>query len=227
MEKLNVAIAEDDFRIAQIHEEFLAQIKGAHLVGKAMNAAETMNLLEKQPVNLLLLDIYMPDKLGTELLIELREKHPAVDIILITAAKEKEYVMEGLKFGVEHFLIKPVSMELFVETIERYKERKQFLNSLSELDQEVINRVFKNRKDKQVREELPAGIDYLTLRKVSEILQKEKKGLTSDMVGEKMGASRTTARRYLEYLVKIGEVEVEQAYGGVGRPERNYHINTV
>ncbi|MCM3584857.1 response regulator [Mesobacillus maritimus] len=225
MEKIQVLIAEDDFRIAQIHEGFLAQVKGTNCVGKAMNAQETMTLLDKHSVDLLLLDIYMPDRLGTDLLMEIREKHPEVDIILVTAAKEKEHVMKALKFGVQQFLIKPVTMETFVETLENYKKTKQFLDGLTEVDQEAVNRVFKIRKETETREQLPAGIDYLTLKKVSEILSEEKSGLTADKVGEKMGASRTTARRYLEYLVKTGEATVEQAYGVVGRPERNYQIN--
>jgi two-component system, CitB family, response regulator CitT len=224
MDAINVVIAEDDFRIAQIHQEFLAKVEGMKLIGKALNAAETMNLLDEHSVDLLLLDNYMPDRLGSDLLIEIREKHPEVDIIFITAAKEKEYLNKALKFGVQHYLIKPVTMEAFVETLENYKKTKQLLDSLSEINQETVNRFFRVRVEKDQRGELPAGIDYLTLRKVSDILKTEKQGLTADRVGEKMGASRTTARRYLEYLVRIDEAYVEQAYGLVGRPERNYHI---
>jgi CitB family two-component system response regulator CitT len=43
-------------------------------------------------------------------------------------------------------------------------------------------------------------------------------------MGEKMGASRTTARRYLEYITSTGEVTAELEYGIVGRPERRYRI---
>ena len=68
---INILITEDDFRVAQIHEAYINKIDGMQVVGSAMNAEETLNLLSKQSVHLLLLDIYMPDRLGTELLHEI------------------------------------------------------------------------------------------------------------------------------------------------------------
>lgn len=224
MKLINVVIAEDDFRIAQIHEEYVRQVSGMELAGKALNARETLDLLKKHPVDLLLLDVYMPDQSGTDLLMEIRQKHPAVDVILITAAKEKEHLNKALKFGVFHYLTKPVTMETFMETMDKYKQHKAFLDSVSEVDQKVINRFFGGQREKEDRPELPVGIDYLTLKKVSQILKENQGGLPADQVGEKMGASRTTARRYLEYLVSVGEAFVEQEYGLVGRPERKYNI---
>ncbi|WP_277620273.1 response regulator [Mesobacillus campisalis] len=224
MENIKVIIAEDDFRIAQIHEEYLRQVKGMELVGKALNARETLNLLSEYPADLLLLDVYMPDRLGTDLLMEIREKHRDIDIILITAATDKEHLNKALKFGVQHYLIKPVTMETFVETMEKYKQTKKLLDSLPEVNQEVVNRLFGGYEAKEDKQDLPAGIDYLTLKKVSKILKENPGGLPADKVGEKMGASRTTARRYLEYLVSTNQAYVEQEYGVVGRPERNYHI---
>ncbi|KKK39023.1 transcriptional regulator [Mesobacillus campisalis] len=221
---MKVIIAEDDFRIAQIHEEYLRQVKGMELVGKALNARETLNLLSEYPADLLLLDVYMPDRLGTDLLMEIREKHRDIDIILITAATDKEHLNKALKFGVQHYLIKPVTMETFVETMEKYKQTKKLLDSLPEVNQEVVNRLFGGYEAKEDKQDLPAGIDYLTLKKVSKILKENPGGLPADKVGEKMGASRTTARRYLEYLVSTNQAYVEQEYGVVGRPERNYHI---
>ncbi|WP_231687841.1 response regulator [Bacillus sp. FJAT-27251] len=224
MENIKVIIAEDDFRIAQIHEEYLRQVKGMELVGKALNAKETLNLLSEHKADLLLLDVYMPDRLGTDLLMEIREKHSDIDIILITAATDKEHLNKALKFGVQHYLIKPVTMETFVETMEKYKQTKKLLDSLPEVNQEVVNRLFGGFEAKEDKQDLPAGIDYLTLKKVSKILKENAGGLPADKVGEKMGASRTTARRYLEYLVSTNQAYVEQEYGVVGRPERNYHI---
>lgn len=230
MDVMNVVIAEDDYRIAQIHEEYLSHVKGMKVVGKSLNAKETMELLDHhgQSVDLLLMDIYMPDQLGIDLLIEIREKHPAVDVILITAAKEKNYLNRALKLGVENYLIKPVTLEVFVKTIEKYKENRRLFNSISEVDQEVVDHFFgQSAVKQQQRIDFPPGIDYLTLDKVSAVLKKEDGGLTADKVGEKMGASRTTARRYLEYMVSIKKASVEQVYGVVGRPERHYFFKKI
>jgi two-component system, CitB family, response regulator CitT len=220
---INVLIAEDDFRVAQIHEEFLAKNKQMKLVGKATNAKETFQKLKAYSVDLLLLDVYMPDQLGTELLHSLRSDYPEVDIIMITAAKEKSFLEKALKYGIQDYLIKPVTMEKFHEALENYSQKRRTLHSASEVDQEVLDTYFGSKKKiAEKKNDLPPGIDYLTLNKISKLLANETDGITSEGVGEKIGASRTTARRYLEYLVGIDEATIEQVYGIVGRPERRY-----
>lgn len=71
--------------------------------------------------------------------------------------------------------------------------------------------------------DLPTGINSLTLDKVKTLMALENSGITAEELGEKMGASRTTARRYVEYLVTTGECRAELAYGIIGRPERKYY----
>lgn len=220
---INVIIAEDDFRVAQIHEAYLKKIKQMNLVGKASNAKETLELLGRLQVDLILLDVYMPDQLGTDLLAQIREGYPEVDIIMITAATDKNFLNKALNYGVEHYLVKPVTMERFSEVMERYKKKKELLNSVSEVDQEFLNTLFGASDKQNERPLLPSGIDFVTLKKVKEIIELETDGITSEKVGQKMGASRTTARRYLEYLVGTGEVISEHVYGIVGRPERRYY----
>lgn len=71
---------------------------------------------------------------------------------------------------------------------------------------------------------VPKGIDPLTLSKLTEVLVKQiPQGMTAEEVGSEMGCSRTTARRYLEYMVSLGKVDADLSYGTVGRPERRYY----
>ena len=70
---LRVAIAEDDFRIAQVQERFLLEVDGVEVVGKALNAKETLEMLKEKKVDLLLLDICMPDD-GNRFTAENRER---------------------------------------------------------------------------------------------------------------------------------------------------------
>ncbi|UOQ45543.1 response regulator [Halobacillus salinarum] len=219
----HVIIAEDDFRVAQIHEEFISQIEGLELAGKARDAEETMALLAAHEVDLVLLDVYMPDQLGTELLHRIREQYPLVDIIMITAAKDKAFLEKALSYGVHDYLIKPVTIEQFHNSLTRYKKKKELLNSTDEINSTMLHQVFGEAPKKKSGKSLPTGIDARTLEKIIELLETEAEGITSELAGERIGASRTTARRYLEYLVGIDEAKVEQVYGIVGRPERRYY----
>ncbi len=57
-----------------------------------------------------------------------------------------------------------------------------------------------------------------------ELLKQQNEGITAEELGKLLGASRTTSRRYLEYLISIHEVKAELVYGIVGRPERKYYV---
>ena len=81
------------------------------------------------------------------------------------------------------------------------------------------------RKGSKGESGLPKGIDPVTLDKILDEMNRKGGVFTSEEMAERVGASRTTARRYLEYLVSQGSLEVDVSYGGVGRPERNYDIN--
>ncbi|AIK39415.1 response regulator [Bacillus pseudomycoides] len=222
---LKVAIVEDDFRVAQIQERFLSKIKDVKVIGKALNTKETMELLEKEEIDLLLLDIYLPDGIGTDLLPKIHADFPNVDVIMVTAANEKSMLEKAIRNGVCNYLIKPVTLEKFVCTIEDYKRKKQLLNSRSEVNQPLIDMFFGTAQTKDASQKnLPTGVDPLTLQKVKTIIRDLEDGITIEEMGEQMGASRTTARRYLEYLVVINECTVEYTYGIIGRPERKYRL---
>ncbi|MCY7916394.1 response regulator [Bacillus vallismortis] len=222
---IHIAIAEDDFRVAQIHERLIEQLDGFEMIGKAANAKETMALLEKQNADLLLLDIYMPDELGTTLIPEIRSRFPEVDIMIITAATETRHLQEALRAGVAHYLIKPVTADRFRQVLNQYKEKRKLLLSQPEVSQSMIDHIFGNgMKSSLSAEDLPTGIHSITLRKIKEALRTASEGLTAEELGEKMGASRTTARRYAEYLVSTEEARAELEYGIIGRPERKYYV---
>jgi two-component system, CitB family, response regulator len=177
--------------------------------------------------DLVLLDLYFPDMNGLELLRYIKQHHRYTDVIMITAGKEVEAVREAIGVGVFDYIIKPVIFNRFQNTLLNYAEYRKKLDQWEDerqsIDQEAIDQLMsKNRKIKEKKSYLPKGIDKLTLEKVYEVMKKETDGLSADEVGKEIGASRSTARRYLEYLVSKGEAEADLSYGVVGRPERVY-----
>lgn len=223
---IKVLIAEDDFRIAAIHESYIQKVQGFQVAGKAKSAKDLWEALQKEQVDLILLDVYMPDELGTNLLPLLRERHPEVDVIIITAATETMLLRDALHYGVVHYLIKPVTAQKFTQVLTEYKEKRELINSKDEVNQTMIDLFFGQIQEESQQKDdrdLPTGINSLTLDKVKTFMAAEMNGITAEELGEKMGASRTTARRYVEYLVTTGECRAELAYGIIGRPERKYY----
>ncbi|MGE6611110.1 response regulator [Peribacillus sp. NPDC076916] len=226
MLKIRAVIAEDDFRVADIHEKFLKNFDEIEVVGKAVNAKKTLRILEQKSPDLLLLDVYMPDQLGTDLLPDIRKRFPNVDIIMITAATDKDQLEKALHYGVENYLIKPVEMKRFNQVIEEYLKKVHLMKSKQEIDQDFVDLIL--NKGSAVSETndgpaLPKGVDEITLAKVIEVLKASDIGLSAEQVSGQIGASRTTARRYLEYLISVKKCKAEVVYGVVGRPERRYY----
>lgn len=220
---LRILIAEDDFRVADIHEQFLKKINNIKLVDKTVNCKGTLQSVKKNKPDLVILDNYMPDGLGIDLIEDIRKIHPATDVILVSAATEKDYIETAIRRGVKGIIIKPATLERFVAVIEKYKKDREAINQKDIVDQAFLDDYFGvTPAEKPV--EVAKGIDPLTLQKVKNILTGLGTGVTAEKMGEKMGASRTTARRYLEFLVSIDECYAELGYGIVGRPERHYFL---
>ena len=219
----NVLIVEDDFRIAEIHKQFLENIEGVKVVGKALRAKESWGFIETHQVDLVLVDVYMPDQLGIDLVIELKKTYEHLDFIMITAARDTNLLERSMKAGVFYYLIKPVQLEKLENVIGLYKDQKKLIKSTEYVDQTMIDVFFRNTKTEKVsKEALPKGINELTLAKVLEVVKDLPDGTTAEEMGDLLGASRTTARRYMEHLVSTGKMKAELEYGIVGRPERKY-----
>ncbi|MCD2137885.1 response regulator [Salinicoccus halitifaciens] len=218
---MKILIVEDDFRIADLYKEYLQQHLKSVEVHKANNASESLKILEEVEMELMLVDIYLPDMLGDELMEAVIRKHPYMDFIVITAAQEGEVFKKMMQLGAKYYLVKPVKLQRLAETVKNYMEKRKFIQGTHEIDQDKIDEYFGQNKKIPNEEFLPKGVDPVTLRVVEEAFEKEKEW-TSSTLGEYLGTSRTTVRRYLEYLKSAGKLEVSQEYGDKGRPEKKY-----
>lgn len=220
---INVLIVEDDFRIAEIHQSILENISGIKVVGKALRAEESWGFIETYEVDLLLVDVYMPDQLGIDLVLALKKKYHYLDFIMITAARDTSLLERSINAGVFYYLIKPVKFEKLEKVIEVYKNQKKIIASTEIVDQTMLDKIFRMPStESATSSSLPKGINELTLANVLEIVRSLPNGTTAEEMGGRLGASRTTARRYMEHLVSTGKMKAELEYGIVGRPERKY-----
>jgi two-component system CitB family response regulator len=221
---LKVLIIEDDPKIAEIQQRFLDRIGGIELCGIAHTLTDAKDLVDVFQPHLVLLDVYLPDGNGLDILRQWRAGNEQLDVILITAAKEVDTLRSALHAGVFEYILKPLVFERLEEAIERYRTHFNKLNALGSLAQHELDTIIAkpiNRKDSADKPRLPKGIDAITLEKVLALMENSEP-LTAEEVGGRIGASRTTARRYLEYLVSTHELSAEVSYGSVGRPERRY-----
>lgn len=221
-QNIKVLIIEDDLGIAEIHRRNLMKIEGFETIGIAASKNEAETLLDVLAPDLLLLDLYLPDGNGLDILRYLRQKEYACDVILITADREVETLQQAMRGGVVDYLLKPVVFSRLQEALDKYLKQKNKLGNIGDLDQSVVDSMIFNVAEGVIPEaRLPKGIDKVTLDKMRALFDNQGQ-ITADKAGELIGASRTTARRYLEHLITSGELQADLSYGTVGRPERTY-----
>ncbi|CAM0554812.1 response regulator [Vreelandella titanicae] len=225
-----ILVVEDDFRIADIHRAFIEQSDGFYVVGMARNGSEAKAIMAEQAasIHLILLDAYLPDVEGLELLWAIRRDYVHVDIVMVTAAREVETISEALRGGVFDYLIKPIEATRMTQMLTRFRREREALANRAEMNQDELDSVLARLKPgeplRAKSQTLPKGIDRLTLRRVIDALADAPDSLTAMQMARIMGASRSTARRYLEFLVAEQAVSAELGYGDVGRPERRYRL---
>ncbi len=227
-EPIEVLIIEDDKRIADIHRRFIEKIAGFHVVGAAHTGEEAKDWVQALSPDLVLLDVYLPDTLGTEIMAFIHEDSPETDIIFITAAAEVDIVKKAYRQGVADYILKPLTFDRFEESLLSYKAKREALTGDGLLQEDSIQFLWNKTKEisSSPASAPPKGIDPLTKEKVVSHIKQLKGGITAESLGLEIGVSRSTARRYLEYLVSEKRAFTELLYGSVGRPERRYFLKS-
>jgi response regulator of citrate/malate metabolism len=217
---IRVLVVDDDFMVAKVQCGFVERVPGFTVVGVAHTGAEALAAVERLRPDLVLLDIYLPDISGLDVLRRLREDDVVVDVLAITAARDVTTIRTALRGGVVHYLIKPFTFDTLRDRLERYAVAHRRLAGSGEVGQDDLDRMFVALRP--VRAELPKGLTQPTAELVSAALRAGDTDLSAAECAEQAGLSRVSARRYLEYYVSAGKAEVRLRYGSAGRPERRY-----
>ena len=221
---IRTLVVDDDPMTASIHRSYVERVGGFEVIGEAHSGAEAVALATRHAPDLVLLDIYLPDMSGLDVLRALRTAaSPRVDVIAVTAAKDVSTLRSAIHGGVIHYLVKPFFFDTLRERLEAYAALRGRLDRLRDPEQEDIDHVFSMLRA-HGKKSLPKGISAPTLALVVEALRTSEGDVTAVEIAERAGVSRGTARRYLEYLAATGATELSLRYGATGRPEHLYRF---
>lgn len=218
---IKVLIVEDDPMVAEFNKRYLAKLEGFQLAGVAHNVDDAKDLMDRQEVDLLLLDIYMPKQNGLELLKYIRKQEKAIDTILITAASDGEKIKMALRYGAADYLIKPFEFDRFKQALENYKVKANFLNTnlhvrQKDLDEKILSKVQREKSGTSLP--LPKGVSKNTLHRVLDVIKgKNDLPFSTEDIADETNISRVSIRKYLKFLVELGILEQSLTYG-IGRP---------
>lgn len=224
---IDVLIIEDDPMVAKFNSIYLQSIPGFSLSGLASNVEEGWDFLNNHPVDLILLDVYMGKTTGLDMLVELRKVDNSVDVIVITAANDKQSVQTALRYGAVDYLIKPFSFERFQDALLQFQQNFQLMKTNMTVSQGEIDAfLHKSAKTNLRTLDLPKGMTVVTLsRIVKQIIKRDKKVFSSANIAEETGISSVSVRKYLNHLVDRQLLFVDVAYQETGRPLHCYTVN--
>jgi len=219
---IRVLIVEDESIAAQAHRTYVGRMPEFEVVAVAESFQEAARVLGSQPVDLVLLDMHLPDGHGLDLLRQLRATGRPYDVIAVTSARDVDVVRQSVSQGVVAYLLKPFTFAMFEAKLRQYAAFRRTLEAGESIDQRGVDAVFGAMRPAPDDERLPKGLSAETLEAVRTTLDEAADGLTAGEVAELIGSSRVTARRYLEHLADLGQSARATRYGGTGRPHVEY-----
>lgn len=219
---IRVLVVDDQPIVADGHRRYVERVPGFEVVGVLHDGPRTVARCSRGGVDLVLLDLALPGMHGLEVARALQAMPEGPDVMVLTASRDLQTVRTAMRGGALHYVVKPFSFSVLRSKLEHYARFAQAATGSREVtDQGEIDAALAALRD-------PAGVDLAkglskeTLGAVRAALLAEPGGVSARRTGEIIGASRVTARRYLEYLADTDGCDRVPVYGHTGRPEYLY-----
>jgi len=216
-----VLVVDDDFMVAKVHRGFVDRVPGFTTVGVAHTGTDALAQIAAVRPDLVLLDIYLPDITGLDVLRRLRESGDGgPDVLAVTAARDVSTVRSALRGGVVHYVLKPFGFDVLRDRLERYAAVHDRLALSADVGQPDVDQLFVTLRMSSAP--MPKGLTADTSRLIADAMRDCPGDLSAEECAERIGLSRVSTRRYLEHFVTAGKAEVRLRYGSAGRPQRRY-----
>ena len=221
---IQVLIVDDDYHVAGIHAAYVGRTDGFSVIGQAHSAADAREMAARLHPDLVLMDVYLPDGNGLEVVRHLLEQPIAPDVIVISAARELDVVRASMRLGAVHYLVKPFGYRVLAERLDAYRRLRHRIQGLDRpAEQADVDELFGllHQPDPSLSRP-PKGHSAPTLELVREAVRRSDSDVSAAEISERTGVSRATAQRYLNFLERSGHVTLQLRYGSTGRPEHRY-----
>ncbi|MFF1273553.1 response regulator [Streptomyces marokkonensis] len=223
VDAIDVLVVDDDFRVARVHRAYVERLDVFRVVGVAGSGEQAIAAVDELRPDLVLLDLYLPDLFGLDVIPRLRTAGHECDVMVISAAREADAVRGAVRHGVVDYLLKPFDFEDLRGRLERYAVQRGRMRDTVVRGQADVDRVLAGAAV-PASPVLPKGMSAETAGLIERTLREADGSLSATECAGLTGVSRVSARRYLEYFHAAGSAEVSLRYGATGRPERRYRF---
>lgn len=212
---MRVLVVDDDFRVADLHAELVGSQDGYEVSGVATSVGQARELLASNTFDLALVDVYLPDGSGIDLVREM-----SCDAIVLSAAADQATVRSAVVAGAWTYLIKPFPRSALIDRLAGYAKYRSAVGRSDELTQSDIDGGLEALRS-TLTAPTPAS-HSVTRDLVLDAVRGTPTPMSAGEVAASIGISRATAQRYLATLVAKGRLRMQLRYGSTGRPEQEY-----
>lgn len=232
---IRTLVVDDDYHVAHAHALSVRRVPGFSVIGEAHSAEEARLLIKDEQPDLLLLDMYLPDSSGLDLVRRLTSESTGSeganasgivpDFLLLTAARDIQSVRSAMQLGAIYYLVKPFTFAALREQLESYRQWRQRLARSPEADQGTVDALYGLLRSPAVTSATRSNLPP-TMARVLDIVRSSSTPLGAADVAQRLGVSRPTAQRYLAILVQKQAIDLDLVYGTTGRPEHRYVVRS-
>ncbi|GAB79476.1 Response regulator of citrate/malate metabolism [Austwickia chelonae] len=221
-EMLQVLVVEDEPVAAVAHASYVRRVPGFVVAGVARTGQEALSTLRSAQIDLVLLDLHLPDMHGLSIVRAMRAAGVPTDVLAVTSAREVEMVRAAVSLGVVGYLLKPFVFASLAERLQAYREYRSVTTGQGVSTQGEVDQLLAGLHQRR-EASLPKGLAEDIWGQVVHLVRAADQGRTAADTAQALGVSRVTARRYLEYLADSGLAERRTRPTGTGRPAIEYH----
>jgi response regulator of citrate/malate metabolism len=225
---IRVLILEDEPTAAEEYAAYVGRVAGFIVGGSARTAIEAHSLLAETHFDLVLLDIHLPGASGIDFLRAIRAAGHSIDVIALMNLTDLDAIRASVSFGVVYYLVKPFTFGTLRNRLEHYRAyHSQLTSKKRRFAQQDVDQLWATLRSTEPVSR-PRGLSPESLKSVVVALEGAPAGtgLSATEVAHVLGASRVTARRYLEYLVQDDLALRHYRYGRAHRPEVEYRLRS-
>jgi DNA-binding NarL/FixJ family response regulator len=186
-----VFITDDHYMVVEGIRSLLQNQNDLEWMGHAMNAASCISFLKSQTVDVLFLDVNLPDRNGIELCKEIKDSYPSVKIIGLSSFNQLSFIEKMIANGASGYVLKNATQEELIDAIESVMSGKIFMS---------------NEVASIVRKGPDPNIPVIT-RREKEVLALIAEGLTNNEIAEKLFVSTTTVDSHRKSLLAKFDVK--------------------
>jgi DNA-binding NarL/FixJ family response regulator len=189
-----IVLAEDHVLVREGIKKIIEAFPGFEVVGEVGDGPDLMQLLQRLPVDMVILDISMPSLPGIEATREIKQTYPTVKVLILTMHKKKEYLYNAMTAGVDGYLLKEDAPKELLNAVEKIRQGMIYVSPL--LASDLADLYVQGQRPGEGEEEMP-----LSAREI-EIIKMIAEGKSSKEIAEILYLSFRTIQNHRAKIMK-------------------------